>query len=45
MINFNAPIKDIHDYLWFKITDFKGYPVNFDDLRILIKLYFRQLYF
>lgn len=39
------PIQNIHDYLWYRITDFKGYPVYFDDLRNFLKLYFRNLYF
>lgn len=38
-------IENIHDYIWYKITDFKSYPVHFDDLKTLIKLYFRELYF
>lgn len=38
-------IENIHDYIWYRITDFKGYHVNFEDLRILLKLYFRSLYF
>ena len=38
------PIENVHDYLWYKITDFKSYPVNFGDLRLFLKLYFRNLY-
>lgn len=38
------PINNIHDYLWYKITDFKSYPVNFDFLRNMLKIYFRNLY-
>lgn len=39
-----APIMNIHDYLWFKITDFKGYPVSNDFLKNMLKHYFRSLY-